>query len=235
MEAELRELFTHLRQWVGVHRQIGLEPPPVVLRSSGKSEGLLVEEFGDLAELARHASTCTRCKLHGGRTRVVFGEGSPTADLVFVGEGPGQEEDRAGRPFVGEAGRLLDRILQKGMGLRREDVYICNVVKCRPPRNRDPEHDEIEACLPFLRQQLAIVRPKVICALGRVAAQALLAEDVKIGEVRGQWRRFEDTALMPTFHPAHLLHHPQAKRQVWDDVKQIMKRLGLEVPNRAGA
>ncbi len=145
-----------------------------------------------------------------------------------MGEGPGREEDLEGRPFVGEAGRLLDRIIM-AMGLTREAVYICNVVKCRPPNNRDPESDEIEACIPFLKKQLALIRPDVICTLGRVAAQALLGKDIKITRERGRWLSFMDIPLMPTFHPAYLLRNPSAKRQVWEDVQEIMKRMGLEV------
>jgi DNA polymerase len=144
-----------------------------------------------------------------------------------VGEGPGREEDLAGIPFVGEAGRLLTRIIN-AMGLNREEVYICNVVKCRPPNNRDPEEDEIETCLPFLREQLNLIRPQVICTLGRVAGQALLGKEFKITLEKGRWRFFMDIALMPTYHPAYLLRNPSAKRQVWEDIKKVMKHMGLE-------
>lgn len=151
------------------------------------------------------------------------------AKLVFVGEGPGVDEDLAGRPFVGKSGKLLTKIIEKGMGLTREEVYICNVVKCQPPKNRDPEKDEIEACVPFLKKQLQSINPEVICCLGRVACQALLGSGFKITLERGKWRSYEDIPLMPTFHPAYLLRNPSAKRQVWEDVKMIMKRIGLEV------
>ena len=150
------------------------------------------------------------------------------ARLVFIGEGPGRDEDNQGRPFVGEAGRLLTRIL-KAMGLARESVYICNVVKCRPPHNRDPEPDEIAACIPFLERQIRLVRPEVICTLGRIAAQTLLGQDFKITEQRGKWYSFGDIPLMPTYHPAYLLRNRNAKRDVWEDVQKIMQHLGLEV------
>jgi DNA polymerase len=159
---------------------------------------------------------------------LVFGEGSSKAQLVFVGEGPGREEDLAGRPFVGEAGQLLTNII-KAMGLSREGVYICNVVKCRPPHNRDPEEDEIEICMPFLKKQLTLIGPQVICTLGRIATQSLLDRKIKITEERGKWYTFMDTPLMPTYHPAYLLRNPSAKREVWEDVQRVMKRMGLEV------
>jgi DNA polymerase len=159
----------------------------------------------------------------------VFGEGSSEADLVFVGEAPGREEDLAGRPFVGEAGRLLTRIIENGMGLTRDEVYICNVVKCRPPKNRDPEADEIGACIPFLKKQIELINPQVICILGRVAGQELLGKDLKITWERGIWHSFMDIPVMPTYHPAYILRNPSAKRQVWEDIQKIMKHLGLEV------
>jgi uracil-DNA glycosylase len=182
-----------------------------------------------LEDLRRRIGDCQRCKLSASRTRLVFGEGSPRATVVFVGEGPGHDEDMAGRPFVGESGKLLTRIIENGMGLSRQDVYICNVVKCHPPRNRDPEADEVTACIAFLKEQLRIIHPEVICTLGRVAAQSLLGKGFRITEERGQWRTYEGIPLMPTFHPAYLLRNGSAKREVWEDIKQIMKRIGLEV------
>jgi DNA polymerase len=187
----------------------------------------------DLDSLRAFIGDCKRCKLSQGRTHLVFGEGSPSARLVFVGEGPGAEEDAAGRPFVGEAGKLLTKIIESGMGLKREDVYICNVVKCRPPNNRDPEADEVQICLPFLKQQLAIIRPEVICTLGRIAAKSLLGREFKITQERGNWFSFMGIPLMATFHPAYILRNPSEerplKRQVWEDVQKIMGRLGLKV------
>jgi DNA polymerase len=187
------------------------------------------DDTDSLEALRAFIGDCRRCKLHKGRNQLVFGEGSPRARIVFVGEGPGRDEDREGRPFVGEAGRLLTRIIEKGMGLPREEVYICNVVKCRPPRNRDPERDEIDTCLPFLKRQLAIIAPEVICVLGRVAGEALLGPDFRISRRRGQWHAYMGIPLMPTYHPAYLLRNPSAKRPVWEDVKGMMERLGLEV------
>jgi DNA polymerase len=184
---------------------------------------------GSLEELKARMGDCRKCRLHECRTRLVFGEGSPNARLVFVGEGPGKEEDRQGRPFVGPAGKLLTKIIENGIGIAREDVYICNIVKCRPPKNRDPEKDEITHCIPFLKQQIRIINPDVICALGRVAGQAMLGGDFRISRQRGTWFTYMGIPLMPTYHPAYLLRYDSAKRQVWDDVKKIMKHLGIEV------
>jgi len=172
---------------------------------------------------------CTRCTLHQRRKHVVFGEGCPDAALLFVGEGPGEDEDLSGRPFVGEAGTLLTRIIENGMGLKRGDVYICNVVKCRPPGNRDPQDEETETCLPFLRQQIHLLGPRVICTLGRVAGRALLGGEFHMTQARGRWHAYQGIPVMPTFHPAYLLRNPSAKRRVWEDIKKIMNRLGLEV------
>ncbi|MBW2609334.1 MAG: uracil-DNA glycosylase [Deltaproteobacteria bacterium] len=217
---------------------MGLDPPALsasaldYLHDKGE-----VSHLSPLDDLRRSVEGCKRCKLWNSRTRLVFGEGAPHSRLVFVGEGPGREEDLAGRPFVGEAGKLLTRIIEKGMGLKREEVYICNVVKCRPPNNRDPERDEIETCIPFLKQQIKIIRPEVICTLGRIAGQQLLGRDFKITRERGVWHSFMDIPVMPTFHPAYILRNPSRERelkgQVWKDVQKIMVRLGLEV-NRNG-
>jgi uracil-DNA glycosylase family 4 len=174
---------------------------------------------------------CTRCKLARGRTRLVFGVGDPGAELMFVGEGPGADEDRQGEPFVGRAGQLLTKMIE-AMGYRRAEVYIANVVKCRPPENRNPEPDEIEACEPFLRAQIAAVRPKVIVALGKIAVQALLRETSPIGRLRGRWFDYEGVRLMPTFHPAYLLRSPDEKRKAWDDLQLVMKELGRPVTKK---
>jgi len=170
---------------------------------------------------------CTLCKLHKGRHTIVFGVGNPRARLMFVGEAPGEDEDLKGEPFVGKAGQLLTKMIE-AMGLRREDVYICNTVKCRPPNNRNPEPDELAACEPFLKGQLAAVEPEVIVTLGKFAAQALLREQTPITRLRGQWREYEGIPVMPTFHPAYLLRSPQEKGKVWDDLQSVMKKLGLE-------
>ena len=180
-----------------------------------------------LEEIRAELGDCTRCKLHSGRNNVVFGEGNPRADLVFVGEAPGGDEDRQGRPFVGRAGQLLTDII-KAMGLRRDEVYICNILKCRPPKNRNPEPDEIAACEPFLVEQLQSLRPRVICALGKFAAQTLLKTDIAISALRGRFHSYHGIRLMPTYHPAYLLRNPGAKKQVWEDVQIIMKELQQE-------
>ncbi|MBM4265171.1 MAG: uracil-DNA glycosylase [Deltaproteobacteria bacterium] len=182
---------------------------------------------GDLGELQRALAGCERCRLARGRTHIVFGTGDPQARVVFVGEGPGQEEDRQGLPFVGAAGALLTDIIEKGMRVPRSSVYICNVVKCRPPGNRNPEPDEVEACSPFLARQIDLVRPDVIVALGKFAAQTLLETATPITQLRGRWHEYRGIPLMPTFHPAHLLRNPAFKREVWEDIKQVMARLGL--------
>jgi DNA polymerase len=170
---------------------------------------------------------CTRCKLHNGRHNIVFGVGNPRARLMFVGEAPGEDEDLQGFPFVGKAGQLLTKMIE-AMGLKREDVYIANTVKCRPPNNRNPEPDELESCEPFLKGQLAAVRPEVIVTLGKFAAQALLRDATPITRLRGQWREYQGIPVMPTFHPAYLLRSPGEKGKVWEDLKQVMKKLGLK-------
>jgi uracil-DNA glycosylase family 4 len=237
-EQEIREIFGQLKNLILAHQEMGMEPPPVAweTRNDFRAEASGARGSSDplrtlhsLEALQEHIGDCQRCRLHRGRTRLVFGEGSSQARLVFVGEAPGHDEDLAGRPFVGEAGKLLTRIIENGMGIGRESVYICNVVKCRPPGNRDPEPDEIETCIPFLRQQLHIIRPEVICTLGRIAGQSLMGEDFKITAKRGTWQAYMGIALMPTYHPAYLLRNPAAKRQVWGDIQGIMIRLGLEV------
>jgi DNA polymerase len=181
-----------------------------------------------LDALAAAIGDCQRCRLAKGRTRLVFGVGNPDARLMFVGEGPGRDEDLKGEPFVGRAGMLLTDIIEKGMRLSRSDVYICNVVKCRPPENRNPEPDEVETCSPFLRQQIALVQPEVIVALGKFAAQTLLATSTPITKLRGRWGEYQGVPLMPTLHPAYLLRNPADKKLVWEDIKSVMARLGME-------
>jgi DNA polymerase len=185
-------------------------------------EGLRVvrEELGD----------CTRCKLCRGRTQIVFGVGNPDADLVFVGEGPGRDEDEQGEPFVGRAGQLLTRMIA-AMGLARQDVYICNVIKCRPPDNRNPEPDEVAACEPFLRMQLEAIRPRLIVALGNFAVQTLLRTRAGITALRGRFHLYHGIQLMPTYHPAFLLRSPHMKKAAWEDLRKVMAemdRLGLK-------
>jgi uracil-DNA glycosylase family 4 len=174
---------------------------------------------------------CTRCKLHKGRTKIVFGVGNPRAELVFVGEGPGRDEDEQGEPFVGRAGKLLTQMIE-AMTLRREDVYICNVVKCRPPENRLPEKDEIITCSPYLMRQLSVISPKVICCLGSCAAQTLLQTAQGISRFRGEWFDFRGSKLIATYHPAYLLRNPNAKGEVWKDLQKVMAVLGLAPKRR---
>lgn len=177
-----------------------------------------------LLRLAEEVQRCRRCPLYRTRTHAVISDGTSHAPLVFVGEAPGREEDRQGVPFVGAAGQLLTKMIQ-AMGMRREEVYICNVLKDRPPENRTPLPEEVEACLPFLREQLAIVNPRVICALGAVATKTLLGTSVALTSVRGQVLRYGTVPLVPTFHPAYLLRTPSAKRLAWEDLKVVKKLL----------
>ncbi len=192
------------------------QPPVIPLTDVSAADRLVAirTEIGD----------CTRCKLHTGRTNLVFGVGDPESDLMFVGEGPGADEDEQGEPFVGRAGQLLTQII-KAMGFEREDVYIANVVKCRPPNNRNPEPAEIAQCSPFLHAQIASIKPKVIVALGKFAAQTLLGTETPISRLRGRFHEMGQTVVMPTFHPSYLLRTPAAKREVWDDMKMVMQRL----------
>jgi uracil-DNA glycosylase len=227
LQEEVKEIIGQVKTHIAYNQSFGLEPSRLSPQAIAYLEGGSIQPTS-LEDLREDIGDCRRCKLYQDRTNLVFGEGAPKARLVFVGEGPGREEDLEGRPFVGEAGRLLTRII-KAMGLTRESVYICNVVKCRPPNNRDPEADEIESCLPFLKRQLNLIQPDVICALGRVAAQALLGKEFRITRERGKWHSFMDIPMMPTYHPAYLLRNPTAKREVWEDIQEIMRHLGLEV------
>ena len=191
------------------------DPPGVVVPLFSSSDEALRAVRVDLGE------DCSRCKLHTlGRRQIVFGVGNPNADLMFVGEAPGADEDIQGEPFVGRAGQLLTKIIE-AIGLRREDVYIANVIKCRPPNNRNPEPDEVGQCAPFLFRQIGIIKPKVIVALGKFAAQCLLKTDAPITRIRGREFAYRDAVLIPTFHPSYLLRTPSAKREVWEDMKRV--------------
>jgi DNA polymerase len=203
-------------------------PAPMELLS--RYPGL--EKTATLEDLSGFIGDCKRCKLAPLRTHLVFGVGNPQADLMFVGEAPGADEDARGEPFVGRAGQLLTDIIERGMGLRRADVYICNVIKCRPPDNRNPEPDEVAACEPFLMRQIDLVRPRAIVGLGTFAVQALLKVKTPISRLRGNWQEVRGVKLMPTFHPAYLLRSPGEKRVVWQDIQEVMKLLGLEIPAR---
>jgi uracil-DNA glycosylase len=184
-----------------------------------------VYEAKTLEELRAAIGDCHRCKLSSGRTHLVFGVGNPNAKVMFVGEGPGRDEDLQGIPFVGRAGQLLTDIITKGMKLQREDVYIANVVKCRPPENRNPEPDEVESCEPFLKKQVDLVKPKIIVALGKFAVQCLLQSKQPITRLRGQWHEYQGIRLMPTFHPAYLLRNPGDKKLVWEDIQKVIEAL----------
>jgi len=184
-----------------------------------------------LKELGEKVSVCTRCPLAETRANVVFGEGSPRAELMFVGEAPGGEEDKQGKPFVGRAGQLLTKIIE-AIGLRREDVFICNILKCRPPGNRNPFPSEIAMCSPYLHKQIELIKPKIICALGKFAAQTLLNTETPISRLRGNFSEYRGIKLMPTYHPAYLLRNPSGKREVWQDMKLVAKELGLKIPGR---
>jgi uracil-DNA glycosylase len=202
---------------------------PIVAAASGPSlfEAAERVEGDSLPRIREDIGDCTRCHLHKGRTKIVYGTGNPRAELVFVGEGPGHDEDIQGEPFVGRAGKLLTQMIE-AMSLRREDVYICNVVKCRPPENRLPEKDEIATCSPFLLRQLAAIQPKVICCLGACAAQTMLGTNQGISRFRGEWFDFRGSKLIATYHPAYLLRNPNAKGEVWKDLQKVMGVLGLQ-------
>ena len=200
------------------------QPAPSTQTSLFAESGPARERDSSLEEVRHDLGDCQRCKLCQDRTHIVFGAGNPRARLVFVGEGPGFEEDRQGLPFVGRAGQLLTRMIE-AIQMRRDEVYICNVVKCRPPENRTPEEDEIAACSPFLVRQLAVLQPEVICCLGLTAAQTLLQVRTAIGRLRGRIHSFQGARLVATYHPAYLLRNPAAKRQVWEDLKKIRSLL----------
>lgn len=203
-------------------------PPP-----SGPSlfEGADKVKDDSLLKIREDLGECTRCKLHRGRHKIVFGDGSAKAELVFVGEGPGADEDMQGLPFVGRAGKLLTQMIE-AMGLQRKDVYICNVVKCRPPENRAPEPDEVATCSPYLVRQIDFIHPKVIVCLGAVAAKTLLQTTRGISQFRGQWMEWRGHKLMATYHPAYLLRNPAAKSEVWADLQKVMAELGLALPKK---
>jgi uracil-DNA glycosylase len=204
---------------------ISVASGPTLFEAAERVVGETLEDIrADLGE-------CTRCRLHKARTKIVFGVGNPKAELVFVGEGPGHDEDVQGEPFVGRAGKLLTQMIE-AMSLRREDVYICNVVKCRPPENRLPDKDEIAVCSPFLLRQLTSIQPKVICCLGACSAQTLLATNQGISRFRGEWFDFRGSKLIATYHPAYLLRNPAAKSEVWKDLQKVMAVLGLQPKKR---
>ncbi|MES1184207.1 MAG: uracil-DNA glycosylase [Myxococcales bacterium] len=204
---------------------------PAVASATPQGPPLSLEErAGRLTVLAETVKGCTRCVLHEARTQTVFARGNGSSGLCFVGEGPGADEDAQGLPFVGPAGQLLDRMIA-AMGIERDDVYVCNIVKCRPPKNRTPEPEEMSACMPYLAEQLSLVEPQVIVALGKTAVQGLFGTAEGITRIRGRWRLYQGrVAVMPTFHPAYLLRNPAAKREVWADLQLVLKHLGRSLP-----
>jgi uracil-DNA glycosylase len=206
-------------------------PVPPVRNAPSLFEAADRVENDTLERIREDLGECTRCRLHKQRTKIVFGVGNPHAELVFVGEGPGHDEDVQGLPFVGRAGKLLTQMIE-AMGLQREDVYICNVVKCRPPENRAPADDEVATCSPYLYRQLDVIGPKAIVCLGAVAAQTLLGTKDSISRYRGFWFDFRNAKLLATYHPAYLLRNPNAKGEVWKDLQKVMTLLGLK-PRRA--
>ena len=222
---EFREIITGLRHYLEEEKGRGFAgwpraaSPPLEKETS--SPAIKPSPSPSSLETIRaELGDCRRCKLHSGRTQIVFGVGHPLAKLVFVGEAPGRDEDLQGEPFVGQAGQLLTRIIQ-AIQLKREEVYIANIIKCRPPENRNPEPDEIAACEPFLVKQLQVIRPRLICALGTFAAQTLLKSEEKISSLRGRFHQYQGIPVMPTYHPAYLLRNSNRKREVWEDMKKI--------------
>ena len=237
---EFQQTVQAVANYLRFCREIGIKEIPVqrvqkektdkkqsaVLPSQISSETSSVQT---LSQIRKELGDCTRCKLFETRNSIVFGEGNPNAKLMFIGEGPGRDEDRQGRPFVGRAGQLLTKIIE-AMKLKRNDVYICNVVKCRPPQNRNPEPDEVASCEPFLMKQIKSVNPEVIVCLGSVAAGLMLKIDkFRMGNIRGTFREYGDAKLMVTYHPAALLRNSSFKKPVWEDMQLVMKELGISV------
>lgn len=226
MSGELQDMIRSVKSYIGLERESGVEEffstEPAARCATNAVDAVSVDS--ELGRLKREVSECHACKLAKTRLNVVFGAGNPRAGLMFVGEAPGSEEDKQGLPFVGRAGQLLTKIIE-AMDLRREDVYIANLLKCRPPENRPPLPEEIQACRENVRRQIAIIKPKVICTLGKFASQMLLKTETTIGELRGNLYEYEGIKVMPTYHPAYLLRNPHDKKLVWKDMKKIKKLL----------
>ena len=227
MNSKVREIIADLKSYLEYLKGIGIEALPLfemkVVDQLSKPS-LNTPTVETLEEIRTELGKCSRCKLHRTRRTLVFGEGNEKAKLMFVGEGPGYDEDVQGRPFVGKAGQLLTKIIQS-IHLQREEVYITNIIKCRPPQNRNPEPDEIECCNPFLLKQINAIQPQIICALGTFAAQTLLKTDTKITALRGRFFDFAGIKVIPTYHPAYLLRNPDRKKEVWEDMKMISEWL----------
>jgi len=221
MDENINELISDLRTYLEYLKGMGMATLAV---TESTPERAPRPGTTTLADVRRELGDCKRCKLHRTRKTIVFGEGNEKATLMFIGEGPGYDEDVQGRPFVGKAGQLLTKIIES-INLSREEVYIANIIKCRPPQNRNPEPDEIESCNPFLMKQIGVIQPKLICALGTFSAQTLLKTDTKITALRGKLYDFEGIKVIPTYHPAFLLRNPERKREVWEDMKRISELL----------
>jgi DNA polymerase len=217
MDEEIGELIQDLKSYLEYLTGIGIHS---LVASETEAHEPSSSHVMTLEEVRKELGDCKRCKLHRARRTIVFGEGNEESSLMVIGEGPGYDEDFQGRPFVGKAGQLLTKILQS-INLPREKVYITNVVKCRPPRNRNPEPDEIQSCHPFLMKQITLIQPKIICALGTFSAQTLLKTDTKITALRGRLFDLDGIKVIPTYHPAFLLRNPERKREVWEDMKKI--------------
>ena len=218
MDENRNEMIRDLKSYLEYLKGMGIAslPPTSEIKPDDPSPSRIIT----LEEVRKELGDCKRCKLHRTRRTIVFGEGNEKATLMFIGEGPGYDEDVQGRPFVGKAGQLLTKIIES-INLSREEVYIANIVKCRPPQNRNPEPDEIQSCNPFLMKQIRVIQPKIICALGTFAAQTLLKTDTKISQLRGKLFDLEGITVIPTYHPAFLLRNPERKREVWEDMKKI--------------
>jgi len=221
MGENINEMISDLKSYLEYLKGMGINSLPVSETKADKPGQLNVIT---LEEVRKELGDCKRCKLHRTRRTIVFGEGNEKATLMFIGEGPGYDEDVQGKPFVGRAGQLLTKIIES-INLSREEVYIANIIKCRPPQNRNPEPDEIQSCNPFLARQISAIQPKIICALGTFSAQTLLKTDVKITALRGKFYDLEGIKVIPTYHPAFLLRNPEKKREVWEDMKKIAEWL----------
>jgi DNA polymerase len=224
MNTEQQEMISRIKLYLNLERESGMEEyffsaPPDVRSASGGAKG-------ELASLAKRMASCRRCDLHRTRHNVVFGSGSPEAKLMFIGEAPGEDEDLQAMPFVGRAGQLLTKIIE-AMGLKREDVFIANILKCRPPNNRTPLPTEILECEENVRRQVEIIKPAVICTLGKFASQTLLRTQTPISALRGKFQEYNGIKVMPTFHPAYLLRNPEDKKLVWADMKKIKAEIGI--------
>ena len=219
--------MSQLKEWLLFQGRLGWPGLTEPEENRQKRDEIAAAAEPTLAEIREEMGDCRRCKLWRDRTNLVFGEGSPTAALMFIGEAPGGEEDLQGRPFVGPAGQLLNNLLSK-LSLAREEVYIANIVKSRPPGNREPEADEIAACFPFLEKQIKAIRPKVIVTLGRVATQTLLDTNTPLTRLRGAWQKYDHIRVMPTFHPSYLLRFPRERVKTWEDMQQVMEFLASD-------